>query len=70
MGQKKSSMHPKVVQDVAECTDFSMDEILIWYSSFDFETPSGELDLEKFQNIYKQIFPNADSAEFAEHVFR
>ena len=70
MGQRKSNMHPKVIQDVADCTDFSMAEILEWYNSFNFETKAGELTLEEFKNVYKQFFPKADSAEFAEHVFR
>ena len=72
MGKKQSCLlQPKDVQDIITCTDFSKDDIMEWYVSFHNEAATDDrLSLEEFKNIYKQIFPDGDSATFAEHVFR
>ena len=70
MGQGKSSNQPKEIQDVINCTDFSKEEALVWYRSFEMETKNGQMSVEEFKNVYKQLFPNGDSTAFAEHVFR
>ena len=70
MGQKNCSSQPKDIYDVVSCTDFSKEEALEWYKTFELDSEGGQMGIEEFKNVYKQLFPNGDSTAFAEHVFR
>ncbi|CAG7723476.1 unnamed protein product [Allacma fusca] len=54
-----------------ENSNFTMEEIMDWYNDFKSRYPSGQINMEDFKQIYKEICPAcSDPNEFAAFVFR
>lgn len=70
MGTKQSKLKPTDVKDLADQTDFTENEIQLWFKSFSKDCPTGQLAVEEFENIYKKFFPDGDASSFAQHAFR
>ena len=71
MGNNATALRPEIVEDLAESTDFTADEIREFYKKFLKETESGRMSLsqEEFSDAYKNVFPDGDASKFASHVF-
>ncbi|VDK87434.1 unnamed protein product [Litomosoides sigmodontis] len=69
--QKKVSkkISKKDLLELERKTHFTKKELRKWYKDFIKDSPTGELKVEEFQNIYKQFFPNGDPTKFAKFVF-
>ena len=70
MGKQESKLKPQALADLQQCTNFTADEIRLWYKNFVKECPSGHLTIEQFKQVYARHFPSGDATQFAEHVFR
>ncbi|CAJ1075907.1 recoverin a [Xyrichtys novacula] len=71
MGNTKSSaLSKELLEDLKSNTKYTEVELCSWYQSFLKECPSGKISKEQFEGIYASFFPNADSTEYARHVFR
>lgn len=71
MGNPSSkSIQPKQLNDLAYVTNFSRDEIKVWYQKFHEDCPTGQMNKGDFIQMYQEIFPDGNSQEFAEHIFR
>jgi len=57
------------IQELAEKTKFTPDEIEHWYHGFIQDCPTGKLTKVEFANIYAQFFPQGDPTAFASFVF-
>lgn len=53
-----------------ENTEFTKQQIEVWYSGFIVDCPSGELSKAKFIEVYQQLFPQGDAQKFCSHIFR
>ncbi|KNC86363.1 calcium-binding protein NCS-1 [Sphaeroforma arctica JP610] len=45
-------------------------ELQQWHNAFLKDCPSGTLDKDEFQKLYRQLFPLGDPSVFSRHVFR
>lgn len=70
MGPKNSKLKPQVMSDLVENTEFTKDEIKLWYHGFKEDYPQGYITLNNFKDIYNSFYPEGDAATFAEHTFR
>ena len=70
MGNSKTKLSPKDLQELSNATDFTENEIRAWYKSFRKDWPSGIVSASEFEKIYKEVFPEGDASAFAQHVFR
>ncbi|XP_002128527.2 neurocalcin-delta-like isoform X1 [Ciona intestinalis] len=70
MGQQHPSLKPRMLEDLMRMSDFSADELKIWYNEFYKDSVSGFLSKNDFIKIYKGLFPQGDASGFADHVFR
>lgn len=69
MGKAASKLSKEELQELKKATYFDRKELQQWYKGFLKEYPSGQLDKEEFQKIYKQFFPFGDPSTFSEYVF-
>lgn len=71
MGNSKSSaLSKEILEELKLNTKYSEEELATWYQSFLKECPSGRISKEQFEGIYASFFPDADSTDYARHVFR
>ncbi|EPY52651.1 neuronal calcium sensor Ncs1-like protein [Schizosaccharomyces cryophilus OY26] len=69
MGKSQSKLSQDQLQELVRSTRFDKKELQQWYKGFFKDCPSGHLNKEEFQKIYKQFFPFGDPTAFAEYVF-
>ena len=53
-----------------ENTQFTKQQIQVWYAGFIVDCPSGELSKAKFIEVYQQLFPQGNAQKFCSHIFR
>ena len=72
MGNQATALRPEVLDDLAQTTTFSADEIRDYYRSFMKDAGHGRMTLseEDFRNAYAGLFPNGDAKKFASHIFQ
>ncbi|XP_012695170.1 recoverin a [Clupea harengus] len=71
MGNSKSgALSKEILEDLKLNTKYSESELVTWYQTFLKECPSGRITKEQFEGIYASFFPDADSTDYARHVFR
>ena len=70
MGAEKSKLTPVDIKELAAHTDFTENEIVVWYKTFSKDCPKGRLTLKEFEKIYSKLFPNGNATAFAQHTFR
>ncbi|KAL7305995.1 hypothetical protein TKK_0001462 [Trichogramma kaykai] len=69
-GKKKSKkLHPEVLKDLLENTDFTAKEIMIFYKSCIQLFPKGRLTKWQFTTLFEEFFPFGNSDELAEYVY-
>lgn len=69
MGKAASKLSKEELQELKRSTYFDRKELQQWYKGFLKDCPSGQLDKDEFQKIYKQFFPFGDPSTFSEYVF-
>ncbi|XP_076120878.1 recoverin a [Alosa pseudoharengus] len=71
MGNSKSSaLSKEILEELKLNTKYTEEELFTWYQSFLKECPSGRITKEQFEGIYASFFPDANSTDYARHVFR
>jgi len=71
MGNSKTKINSKTVEELRKDVNFSPDEIRDWYKEYNSKLRQGESELtrDEFKKVYNSMFIG-DATEFAEHVFR
>lgn len=69
MGKGHSKLQPDDIAELAKSTYFDPKELQDWYKGFMKDCPSGLLNVQEFQGIYKQFFPCGDPSKFSAFVF-
>nr|CAB3247102.1 neuronal calcium sensor 1-like [Phallusia mammillata] len=69
MGNRKSKLKPEVLDKLKKETKFTESELQQWHKGFLHDCPTGKLTFDEFQGIYRQFFPQGNSANFAKFVF-
>lgn len=67
--KRKTGLKAKDIQELAEKTKFSEDEIKHWHEGFLKDCPTGKLTKNEFSKIYAQFFPHGNPEAFASFVF-
>lgn len=60
---------PNTVDQMAELTHFSREEVKSLYRAFKQDCPTGIIDENTFKGVYEKIFPMGESAKYAHLVF-
>eukprot|EP01135_Chromosphaera_perkinsii_P012179 Nk52_evm1s2609 gene=Nk52_evmTU1s2609 len=66
---KQNKLGPSELDELLKKTYFDRKEIQQWYKGFIKDCPSGNLNKEEFQKIYKQFFPFGNANDFSNYVF-
>lgn len=66
----KQKLSKSDLQFLIENTEFTKQQIEVWYSGFIVDCPSGELSKTKFIEVYQQLFPQGNAQKFCSHIFR
>ncbi|KAG5365407.1 Calcium-binding protein [Yarrowia sp. C11] len=69
MGKAASKLSKDELTELKKATYFDRKELQQWYKGFLKDCPSGQLNKEEFQKIYRQFFPFGDPSMFSEYVF-
>ncbi|KAL5021704.1 hypothetical protein ScPMuIL_000859, partial [Solemya velum] len=70
MGNHKSKLKSKEIDELSRVADFSALEIQNWFETYKQNCKHGRnLTLEEFQDLYQDLFPG-DTSTFSEHMFR
>ncbi|KAF3928530.1 Neuronal calcium sensor 1 [Orbilia brochopaga] len=69
MGKNQSKLSTQEIEELQKNTHFDRKELQQWYKGFLKDCPSGTLNKQEFQKIYKQFFPFGDPTNFADYVF-
>lgn len=64
-----SRYKPSDLEQMAEDTKFTKDEVRHLYRAFKQECPNGIVDEETFKEVYEKIFPLGDASHYAHLVF-
>jgi len=64
-----SRYKPSDLEQMAEDTKFTKDEVRHLYRAFKQECPNGIVDEETFKEVYEKIFPLGDASQYAHLVF-
>lgn len=64
-----SRYRPEGLDQMAEATKFTREEVKFLYRDFKQECPNGIMDEDTFKIVYGQIFPLGDSSRYAHLVF-
>lgn len=70
MGKGQSKLSKDELQELKKMTRFDRKELQQWYKGFLKDCPSGRLNQEDFQKIYKRFFPFGDPSLFSSYVFK
>lgn len=70
MGAQNTRLKSRVISDLVENTEFTKDEIKVWYLAFQKYYPEGYILIDDFKEIYSYYYPKGDGDSFAEHAFR
>lgn len=71
MGNESAkTLSPNELSDLKEQTTFSRTEIRDLYKKFTKDCPNGQMTVEEFKAMYETLFPEGDSGQFADHVFK
>ena len=57
------------MNELAEHTAFTQEELRLWYKKFKLDYPNGALRVDDFKKIYGEHFPFGNASAFSEHVF-
>ncbi len=66
----KFKLPQRDLQFLVENTEFTKQQIEVWYAGFIVDCPSGELSKAKFVEVYQQLFPQGNAQKFCSHIFR
>jgi hippocalcin-like protein 1 len=66
----KFKLPQRDLQFLVENTEFTRQQIEVWYAGFIVDCPSGELSKAKFIEVYQQLFPQGNAQKFCSHIFR
>ena len=72
MGNKNTSpveLSPEEVDELAEKTNFSKDEIKNWHKTFHMRHSNGVCSKKEFKKTYGELFPEGNSNKFSDYVF-
>ena len=64
-----SRYKPNDLEQMANDTKFSKEEVRYLYRAFKQECPNGIVDEETFKDVYEKIFPLGDASHYAHLVF-
>ncbi|XP_005097637.1 neuronal calcium sensor 2 [Aplysia californica] len=70
MGKSLSRASKEDMRFLTQNTKFRKDQIERWYKGFMKDCPDGKLTKDKFLKVYSEFFPQGNSSEFCEFVFR
>uniref|UniRef100_A0A0B6ZIC7 EF-hand domain-containing protein n=1 Tax=Arion vulgaris TaxID=1028688 RepID=A0A0B6ZIC7_9EUPU len=70
MGNRSTKLTEEELKEMENCTYFDRKELQQWFKDFMRDCPEGKLQMEEFQGIYQQFFPQGNPDKFASYVFK
>jgi len=67
---KKQSLKDEDLKDLKTQTQFTEEELKLWYKNFLDDYPTGFVSKEEFKSEYTKFFPYGDASTFVDHIFR
>ena len=61
---------PSSIEEISKETKFTKSEVKFLYRSFKHECPNGNIDEDRFKEVYENIFPLGDASKYAHLVFQ